>query len=33
VEEKDLLEPDKLKAITNLKKIPGRNKSMERPEG
>jgi hypothetical protein len=33
-EEKDLLESNRLKAVVNLeKKIPGADKSMERPEG
>jgi hypothetical protein len=32
-EEKDMLESDRLKAVTNLEKISGRNKSMEGPEG
>jgi hypothetical protein len=32
-EEKDLLESDRLKAVTNLQKISGRDKDMERSKG
>jgi hypothetical protein len=32
-EEKDMLESNRLKSVTNLEKISRRNKSMERPKG